>query len=67
MENRNKVLLYSNLAIQMGIIIGMGTYFGNYLDESYENQTPWWTLILSLIAVFIAFYQIITTLKTNDQ
>ena len=67
MENRNKVLLYTNLAIQMGIIIGIGTYFGNYLDESYENQTPWWTLILSLIAVFIAFYQIITTLKTNDQ
>ena len=41
MENRNKVLLYSNLAIQMAIIIGIGTYFGNYLDESYQNQSPW--------------------------
>ena len=65
MENRNKVLLYSNLAIQMGIIIGIGTYFGNYLDISYQNQTPWWTLILSLSAVFLAFYQIITTLKNR--
>ena len=52
MENRNKVLLYSNLAIQMGIIIGVGTYFGNYLDETYQSKTPWWTLILSLSAVF---------------
>jgi hypothetical protein len=67
MENRNKVLLYSNLAIQTGIIIGIGTYFGNYLDESYKNQTPWWTLILSLSAVFLAFYQTIKTLKKDDQ
>ena len=65
MENRNKVLLYSNLAIQMGIIIGVGTYSGNYLDETYQSKTPWWTLILSLSAVFIAFYQIITTLKNR--
>ena len=65
MENRNKVLLYTNLVIQMGIIIGIGTYFGNYLDESFQNQTPWWTLILSLTSVFLAFYQIITTLKNR--
>ena len=65
MENRNKVLLYSNLAIQMGIIIGIGSYFGNHLDESYKNQTPWWTLILSLSAVFLAFYQVIKTLKNR--
>ena len=65
MENRNKVILYSNLAIQMGIIIGIGSYFGNHLDESYKNQTPWWTLILSLSAVFLAFYQVIKTLKNR--
>jgi len=67
MENRNKVLIYTNLVIQMGIIIGIGTYFGNYLDKSFQNQTPWWTLVLSLSSVFLAFYQIITTLKTDDQ
>lgn len=65
MENRNRVLLYTNLAIQMGIIIGIGTYFGNYLDKSFQNQTPWWTLIFSLGSVFLAFYQIITTLKNR--
>ena len=65
MENRNKVLLYSNLAIQMGLIIGIGTYFGNYLDESYKNQTPWWTLILSLSAIFLSFYLVIKTLKNK--
>ena len=65
MENRNKVLLYTNLAIQMGIIIGIGTYFGHYLDKSFQNQTPWWTVVLSLSSVFLAFYQIITTLKNR--
>ena len=49
MENRNKVLLYSNLAIQMGIIIGVGTYFGNYLDETYQSKTP----------AFFAFQQLL--------
>ena len=49
----------------MGIIIGIGSYFGNHLDESYKNQTPWWTLILSLSAVFLAFYQVIKTLKNR--
>ena len=63
MENRKKVLLYSNLAVQMGVIIGIGTYFGNHLDESYKNQTPWYTLILSLSAIFLAFYQVIKTIK----
>ena len=63
MENRKKVLLYSNLAIQMGVIIGIGTFFGNHLDESYKNQTPWFTLILSLSAIFLAFYQVIKTIK----
>jgi hypothetical protein len=65
MENRNKVLIYTNLVIQMGIIIGIGTYFGNYVDKSFQNQTPWWTLVLSLSSVFLAFYQIITTLKNR--
>lgn len=63
MENRKKVLLYSNLAVQMGVIIGIGTYFGNHLDESYKNQTPWYTIILSLSAIFLAFYQVIKTIK----
>tara|TARA_B100000768_G_scaffold42993_1_gene41836 strand:+ start:4110 stop:4304 length:195 start_codon:yes stop_codon:yes gene_type:complete len=63
MENRKKVLQYSNLAIQMGVIIGIGTCFGNHLDEIYKNQTPWCTLILSLSAIFIAFYQVIKTIK----
>ncbi len=63
MENRKKVLQYSNLAIQMGVIIGIGTYFGNHLDEIYKNQTPWCTLILSLSAIFLAFYQVIKTIK----
>lgn len=63
MENRKKVLLYSNLAVQMGVIIGIGTYFGNHLDESYKNQTPWCTIILSLSAIFLAFYQVIKTIK----
>lgn len=66
MENHKKFLLYSNIVIQMGIIIAAGVFFGNYLDKLFQNSTKWWTIILSLASLTIAFYQVFKILKTND-
>ena len=66
MENHKKFLLYSNIVIQMGIIIAAGVFFGNYLDKLFQNSTKWWTIILSLASLTIAFYQVLKILKTND-
>ena len=49
----------------MGVIIGIGTYLGNYLDKTYNNDTPWITLILSLMSIFLSFYQVLKTLKKD--
>lgn len=65
MNNRQKILVYSNLAFQMGVIIGTGTYLGNYLDKIYSNDAPWITLILSLMSIFLSFYQVLKTLKKD--
>ena len=65
MNNRHKILVYSNLAFQMGVIIGIGTYLGNYLDKIYNNDTPWITLILSIMSIFLSFYQVLKTLKKD--
>ena len=65
MNNHNKFLLLGNLAIQMGVIIYLGVFLGNYLDTKANNQTPWVTLIMSILSISAAFYQVFKTLKKN--
>ena len=66
MDNHKKILLYSNLVLQMGLIITAGVIFGNYLDKLTGNSIPFWTVILSLFSLVIAFYQVFKNLKNND-
>jgi membrane protein DedA with SNARE-associated domain len=47
---------FSSLMIQMGIIIAGGAYLGKYLDLQSENQPPIFTIIFSLLAIFMALY-----------
>lgn len=42
---------FSSIGIQMGVIIVGFALLGNYLDEKYKNETPWWTLGLTLFGV----------------
>tara|TARA_B100001093_G_scaffold348550_1_gene333150 strand:+ start:2912 stop:3112 length:201 start_codon:yes stop_codon:yes gene_type:complete len=65
MDNHNKFLLLSNLVIQMGVIIASGVFLGDYLDSRANNLTPWWTLLLSLLSIIAAFYQVLKTLKKD--
>lgn len=65
MDNHKKILLYSNLVLQMGIIITAGVFFGNYLDKLTGSSIPFWTVILSLFSLIIAFYQVFKNLKNN--
>ena len=66
MDNHKKTLLYSNLVLQMGIIITAGVFFGNYLDKLTGNSIPFWTVILSFFSLLFAFYQVFKNLKNND-
>ena len=66
MDNHKKILLYSNLVLQMGLIITAGVFFGNYLDKLTVSSIPFWTVILSLFSLIIAFYQVFKNLKNND-
>lgn len=44
------------MAIQMGIIILAGAYFGKKLDEKAGTTKPVWTVVLSLLSIFVALY-----------
>ena len=52
----DKYAKYSNMAIQMAAIIGLGCWGGYKLDQYYSNKTPVFTIILSLVSIFAALY-----------
>jgi len=50
---------FSGLALQMGLIIGLFTWLGTYLDKRFSLSVPYWTLGLSLFGVVGALYLVI--------
>lgn len=50
-KNFSTFARFSTVGIQMGIIIAGFAWLGNFLDEKYNNETPWWTLGLTLFGV----------------
>ncbi len=62
-QTNNKWLALINIPIQMGAIIFLFSYFGNWLDEKYPNSHNVYVKILTLAGVAIAFYNINRQLK----
>jgi Putative F0F1-ATPase subunit Ca2+/Mg2+ transporter len=50
----------------MGAIIGLGVWGGIQLDRYFELVTPVFTLVLSLLSVFVALYIIIKGVSSDD-
>lgn len=57
-QKPNPYLRFSAVAMQMGVIIGLGAYVGVYLDEKYSDGGRLFTVILSLTAVFASLYHV---------
>ncbi len=47
---------YSGMAFQMGIIILVGTLVGKKLDEYFQLQRPYLTVVFALLSIFAALY-----------
>lgn len=69
-KSLNNYVKYSNMSVQMAIIIGGGTYLGIKLDQKWNLTFPWMTLTLSLFSIFVAIYLMIKDFikpkKKND-
>ena len=63
LKNKKHFIKYSNMVVQMGVIIGVFTYVGHYLDLKFDTSKKYWTIILSLAGVFGAIYQMIRSLR----
>jgi hypothetical protein len=62
-QNNNKWLALINIPIQMGAIIFLFSYFGNWLDDKYPNPDHIYVKIHTIVGVAIAFYNINRQLK----
>lgn len=47
----------------MGVIICAGVFLGIWLDGKMENDSSLFTIIFSLLSVFIALYNVIRQVK----
>ena len=65
-KQSNKWLVMMNIPFQMGVIIFSFTYLGMWLDEKYTSSSVF-TIILSLLAVFIGLYNVIRQVKNLNK
>jgi F0F1-type ATP synthase assembly protein I len=50
---------FANVGIQMGLIIGLASWGGVKLDEKYQNKTPVFTIVLSLLGIGVGLYLVL--------
>jgi uncharacterized membrane protein YfcA len=65
MRKNNKWLMLINMPIQMGIIIFLFAYLGQWLDEKYSKTM--YVKICVLVGVAIAFYNLNRLLKSINK
>lgn len=59
-QEKRKWAYFIGIPFQMGATIFLGYWVGSLLDEKYSGEDHWWTLGLTLLAVLISLYQLIT-------
>lgn len=62
----NKWVVFLNIPFQMGIIIFAFTFLGIWLDEKYTDSSIF-TIVLSLVSVFIALFNVIRQVKNINK
>lgn len=65
-DSKNKAkywLSLTGIAVQMGVIIYLGAWFGQWLDEKYEPEGNTYTVFFTLVAVAISMYLVVKQTK----
>jgi drug/metabolite transporter (DMT)-like permease len=65
-KSTNKWVIFMNIPIQMGVIIFALTYLGIWLDAKFTDSSVF-TIILSLLSVVIALYNVIRQVKNINK
>ncbi len=65
-KKKNKArywLSLTGIAAQMGVIIYLGAWFGQWLDEKNESESNTNTVFFTLLAVAVAMYLVVKQTK----
>ena len=62
-KNTRAYLKYSGLAFQLVATILIFVYLGHWIDGKMGNETPWFTLLLAIVAVVGSMYRLIKGLS----
>lgn len=66
---KSDYLRFSSLGFQMAITIGLGAWAGTYLDNKFQTEKPYYSIVIILVAIAIALYQVIKevmNISTSD-
>ncbi len=56
LKRANSYMRYTGMGFQMGIIILIGAIVGKKLDENFQTDRPYFTILLAVAATFAAMY-----------
>lgn len=62
-DNIKPYLKYSGLAFQMIGVMVLAAFAGMKLDDHFQTENPWFTIILLLIAVVASMVLVIVSLN----
>ena len=62
-KKRNKWSSLINIPIQMGVLIYVFSWIGNWLDIKYINSNNWFVKAFTILGVLLAFYNLNRQLK----
>ncbi len=63
----NSYARFSSIAIQMFVIIGVGTFVGIKLDEYFQNKNDLFTIILSLLSVILSILFVVRSVISSSK
>jgi len=65
-KSLNKYTRFSGIGLQMAVTIFIGTYIGTKLDEKYPNENSIFTVVFSLLFIFVSLYIVIKQVTNNS-
>ena len=57
---------YSMFAVQMGVTIFLGAYFGKKLDAMYPMEKKWFTMLFVIAAVALSLFNLLRQLNKEN-
>ena len=58
-KKRHSLIVFSQIGLQMSIIIASGVFIGYELDEIFESESRIFTVIISLLFILLSIYYVI--------